>query len=299
MLVKFLIQLLMVKRSTRKAVSIVLTRDPDSAEVYLVERSPSLKFFGGYFAFPGGTLDAEDGGLKVKNSSKIPADSLPYIIAAVREVFEETGVLLSHGKVVIPKERLQKYRTQLLANEIRLSEILTREDQIIDAVDFNFICNILTPEFSPVRYDTQFYWAKIPDGQSPEIWPGELVNGIFYSAEKALSLWEAGDMLIVPPVTFMLKELRERSIISASPYINEYAEAYRRGKIHQVYFSPGIQLISLKSRTLLPARYTNTYLVGESQLYIVDPAPANPEEQERFWDYLDTMVKAGRQLQGI
>lgn len=285
--------------SKRNAVSILLTRDPDSTEVYLVERNPKLRFFGGYFAFPGGTLDEEDADIELQNASKFNKELLRYLVAAVREVFEEAGILLSQGSKEIPEDLLQEYRKKLLAQEIHFSEILKKENQFIDAADFHFIRSILTPEFSPVRYDTQFFWVKIPDGMSPEIWQGELVDGKFYTAEKALSLWKGGEMLIVPPVIFMLKELVGRSVRDFTPYIQQYAEAYRRGKIHQVYFTPGVQVVTLQSRTLLPATYTNTFLIGESQLYIVDPAPSDSREQERLWDYLDDLIKEGAEFKGI
>jgi len=284
--------------ANRTAVSIVLTRDPDSTEIYLVERNPKLKFFGGFYACPGGTLDEEDIDIEIKNSDTVQQDSLPYIAAATREIFEETGILLTQGPEVT-KEDLQTYRRQLLDELILFDEILEKENQAIDAAEFHFICSILTPEFSPVRYDTEFYWVKIPKNVAPEIWEGELVDGKFISANEALTLWRAGEMLIVPPVVFMLKELVGRSVKESVPFISEYAAAYRRGKIHQVYFTPGIQLITLKTSTIPPASNTNTYLVGESQLYIIDPAPTDSGEQDRLWDYLDDRIKEGNEFKGI
>lgn len=282
----------------RKAVSVILTHDPDSNRVYLVKRSPKLKFFGGFYACPGGTLDASDREIDVKKNKAVSAEPLPYIVAATREIFEETGVLLSRGPN-IAKGALARYRQDLLNEKIQFREILKKEHQTIEAADFHFICSILTPEFSPVRYDTEFYWVRIPEGQSPEIWEGELVDGEFLTAENALLAWKRGELLIVPPIVFMLNEFIARTVRKAVPVINDYAQAYRRGKIHQVYFTPGIQLITLKTRTLPPAAHTNTYLVGESQLYIVDPAPADPEEQKRLWDYFEDRLNEGNEFKGI
>ncbi|MFQ5675063.1 MAG: NUDIX domain-containing protein, partial [bacterium] len=241
--------------SNRKAVSIILTNDPDSTSIYLVKRSPKLKFFGGFYACPGGTLDANDGEIDVKKSESVPTESLPYIVAATREIFEETGVLLSRGPKMT-KDALSRYRQDLLDDKIQFREILEKEGQTIEATDFHFICSILTPEFSPIRYDTEFYWVTIPDGQSPEIWEGELVDGRFMTAVDALQAWKRGELLIVPPIVFMLNEFIGRTVREAVPFINDYAQAYRRGKIHQVYFTPGVQLITLKTRTLPPATHT-------------------------------------------
>ncbi|RMF65884.1 MAG: MBL fold metallo-hydrolase, partial [Calditrichaeota bacterium] len=283
----------------RKAVSVILTRDPGSTEVYLAERSPKLRFFGGFYAFPGGTLDDEDLQVEIKNAETVPAHWLPYLVAAAREIFEETGLLLAHSATMPDKEKQARYRQALLAGDLAFQEILKRERLEIDAADFHHVCAILTPEFSPVRYDTQFYWVQVPDGASPDIWPGELVRGEFYSADQALAAWRRGEMLIVPPVIFMLQELSGHSLEEAAPRIDDYAEAYRRGKIHQVYFTPGVQLVALNTRTLLPATHTNAYLVGERHLYIIDPAPSDPGEQARLWDYLDDRLAEGCSFEGI
>ncbi|HEX9652899.1 MAG TPA: NUDIX domain-containing protein, partial [bacterium] len=264
--------------SSRKAVSILLTRDPDSTEVYLVQRSPSLKFFGGYYAFPGGKLDDEGDSIELRHAVSFDHDSRRNLVAAAREILEETGVLLSHGQSPIPDDRLRTYRQQLLACEINFAAMLNYEQHFIDASDFHPLCKIITPEFSSLRYETQFYWAKIPAGSHPEIVKGELIDGRFLLAEDALAKWRHGELLIVPPVTMMLRELAGRSVLKFAPLVNDIAESYLRGKIHRVYFTPGIQMVSLKTRTLPPATHTNTYLVGESDLYVIDPAPSELEE---------------------
>ncbi len=285
--------------TTRKAVSVLLTPDPQSTEVYLVERSPSLKFFGGYYAFPGGKLDAEGKNIEVRHADELDRKSLHYLLAAAREIFEETGVLLSRGKSAIPEERLRAYRQQILGYETNFAAMLNYEKHHIDAADFHPICTIITPEFSPVRYETRFYWAKIPKGSTPEIMMGELIDGKLILAEDALAKWRHGEMLIVPPVLMILRELAGRSVSNFSAYVNDIAESYLHGRIHRVYFTPGIQLVTLKTRTLLPATHTNTYLVGESDLYLIDPAPSDPTEQARLWDYLDEQTLEGRKLKAI
>lgn len=283
----------------RQAVSIVLTRNPDSTEVFLAERNPELKFFGGYYAFPGGTLDEDEANVEIRHADNMDRERIPYILAGAREIFEETGLLLTHGNRGIPKDKLDTYRRQLLADEISFGRILQQEGQYVDARDFHFICSILTPEFAPVRYDTQFYWLNLPEGAHPEIWPGELVAGEFISAEDAVARWASNTMLIVPPVIFMLRELQRHTVRIFGRHILNHANAYRQGKIHQIFFAPGVQLIPLKTRTLLPATHTNAYLVGHDQLYIIDPAPADATEQRRFWDYLDDRLAEGGEFKGI
>lgn len=285
--------------TTRKAVSILLTRDPDSTEVFLVERSPSLRFFGGYYAFPGGKLDDEGTAIEVRNAEAMDHESRRCLLAAAREIFEETGVLLSRGHSAISEERLRVYREQLLGCETNFAAMLKHENHHIDAADFHPLGTIITPEFSPLRYETRFYWAKIPEGSNPQIVKGELIAGDFMLAEEALAKWRRGEILIAPPVVMMLRELAGRSVSKFAPIVHDIAESYLRGRIHRVYFTPGVQLVTLKTRTLPPATHTNTYLVGESDLYIIDPAPTDPTEQARLWNYLDEQISEGRELKAI
>ncbi len=285
--------------SKRKAVSIVLTRNPESPEVYLVERNPALKFFGGYFAFPGGTLDEEDHSAQIANAAVAQPDSLPFMAAAARELFEETGVLLARGDNMIEAGKRRHYRQQLLAGEIDFHEMLGRESLAIDARDFHFMGAVLTPEFAPVRYDTQFYWVQVPEGQMPEIVHGELVSGNYCHADAALVRWKRGEMIIVPPVIFMLREFAGHSVAAGTPAILKHTEDYSAGAIHQIYFTPGVQMVPLATGTLLPATHTNAYLVGESQLYLIDPAPSDPNEQQRFWNYLDNRLAEGCEFKAI
>ena len=177
--------------ATRTAVSVLLTRDPTSTEVYLVERSPQLKFFGGYFAFPGGTLDDSDREFVLQNTTRFPEEVRPFVVAAAREIFEETGILLTSGASDLSTPILTDYRKKLLNEELTFTEILQREGHSIDAESFHCICKIITPEFSPVRYETHFLWARIPAGQAADIWQGELVSGGFMSAGDALARWPA------------------------------------------------------------------------------------------------------------
>ena len=108
----------------RKAVTLILTRDPNSTVVYLVERNPILRFFGGYFAFPGGTLDEADAGVRLTKSEDVPADSLPYLVAAARETFEDTVLLLGRGPRRVAAGPLRRYREALLAGAIDSSQTL-------------------------------------------------------------------------------------------------------------------------------------------------------------------------------
>ena len=287
----------------RLAVSILLTRDLDSTEAFLVQRNPELSFFGGFLAFPGGTVDAEDADVPVRNRPRQEAEPdgelRIFVATAARELFEETGIWAGQGKTRPPRELLDDYRRKLLAEQIRFSEILTREDQIVDASDFVPICRITTPPFQPVRYDTWFLRYQVSPDARPEVWPGELESGELLRAEEALSRWRSNQVLIVPPVLILLRELMESDCRGFLPVVKKLTESYARGKLHQVYVSPGVLLAPLRTRPLPPSTHTNACLAGEERLYFVDPGSDDPGEQEKLWELLDELRDEGRTLQGI
>ena len=287
----------------RLSVSILLTRDLDSTEAFLVQRNPGLSFFGGFLAFPGGTVDAEDADLPVRNlprqEAELEREFRTFVATAARELFEETGIWAGHGKTQPAREQLDDYRRRLLEERIQFSEILTKEDQILDASDFVPMCRITTPPFQPVRYDTWFLRYQVPPYARPEVWPGELESGEFLGADEALARWRRNEVLIVPPVIILLRELMGRNSRSFLPEVRKLTESYARGKLHQVYFSPGVLLAPLMTRPLPPASHTNACVVGEERLYLVDPGTEDHGEQQQLWELLDELLDEGRTLLGI
>jgi len=282
----------------RKAVGVLLTQDASTNQVWLVERNPALRFFGGYYAFPGGTIENNGETNRIKNTTGIPAEELPFIAAAAREIFEETGIFLGHGEQ-ISEEELSLYRRELISEDITFDQIMQNTNNEIDATDFHFIASFLTPEFAPVRYDTLFYWVQVPAQKKLKILPGELVDSRLITANDALTQWRNGKIDIVPPVILMLQKLADSNVLQATNEIFEVAQSYRNGALHQIYFTPGVQMAPLKTRTLPPANHTNAYIVGEEKLYLIDPGPTDKKEQQRLWNFLDARISEGRKLQGI
>ncbi len=290
----------------RIASSILLSRDETWDEVLLVDRYPKLAFFGGYQAFPGGTLEPDDAKVPVDNVDKLfqergenlGEDFPSFVAAAARELFEETGVWLGRG-VDESGRSLEEDRRLMLADELSFLQILKRRGQRIDATDFTPLCRITTPPFTPRRYDTWFLGCQLPKGAKVDIVDGELVGGGFARPEDALEQWRGGDTLIVPPVIIFLQQLASSTKEGFVQWIRQFTDSYEEGKLHRVYFTPGVLLAALKTPTKPPATHTNTCLVGEDKVYVVDPAPVDPAEQMKLWNLLDEFLAEGRTLEGI
>lgn len=271
----------------REAATVLLYRgEGTDLEVYLGERSPKLRFFGGYHALPGGVRDPKDGS----------DDAEALRRCAAREIFEETGVLLLDGTTASADERRDVRRGLLDGEHDGWSAL---RDRAAAAAQLEPICRILTPPFAPVRYDTQFFAAAMPDGEEPEIWPGELVSGRFWKPHDALEAWRRGEVLIVPPVIILLELMIGRELADFLTAAHDIAAQYDGGKLHRVQFSPGVILASLETPTLPPATTTNCLMVGEKTLYIVDPATPHEAEQARLFELLDSLRQEGRELEAV
>jgi glyoxylase-like metal-dependent hydrolase (beta-lactamase superfamily II)/8-oxo-dGTP pyrophosphatase MutT (NUDIX family) len=283
----------------RNAAAILLVRGRGpTREVFLVERSPELRFFGGYWALPGGVRSPGDG------DDVGGDDNAALRRTAVRELFEETGVLLDPAASTTPKELRDSVRTAMLAEGDDPQEAARawsslcgqhRGDRCV-----RDLCRILTPSFVPTRYDTLFVSAELPPGEVPEVWPGELLGGRFWQPAAALSAWRQGELLLVPPVLIMLEHLVASADFAAFGHAMAHTAAtYRQGALHRVRFSPGVLLASLKTPTLPPATTTNCYIVGRDELWVVDPATPEPGEQQRLFALLDELRAEGARLSGI
>jgi 8-oxo-dGTP pyrophosphatase MutT (NUDIX family) len=173
-------------------------------EVFLTKRPQSMKFLGGYYVFPGGSVEKEDHDFKQNRIINLPDTNLPlaYYIAAARELFEEVGILLAQsttGFYSIPNEKREEYRTKLLAGQITFSEIMEGEDLYLDLSCLVYFGHRITPETSPYRFDTRFFIAKLPKGQEPVPDEKEIEHAFWTSPKQAIISLEKGEITMVRP----------------------------------------------------------------------------------------------------
>jgi glyoxylase-like metal-dependent hydrolase (beta-lactamase superfamily II)/8-oxo-dGTP pyrophosphatase MutT (NUDIX family) len=268
-----------------EAASVLLARGPGSPEVFLVLRAPNLRFLGGFHAFPGGKVHADDARL----AREFPGLSARQV-AAVRELFEETGVLLARRPDAgFPEgdDGLHSLRRELLEGRLPFQELLARLRLTLGPADLTAAGALVTPAFSPLRYDTTFFVTTLPPGQSPQVLPGELSAGAWYTAAAALAAWEAGTLLLAPPTVSLLGLVRGAPVEDLPRRLPPFLEGLASGSHPPIWFSPAVQMIPLRCQGLTPGSYTNAYLVGTGPRYLLDPGPVDPGEQERLFQAVD------------
>jgi endoribonuclease LACTB2 len=283
-----------VKTDQRLAAAVILTRgDGADLEVFLAERSKDLRYFGGMFAFPGGVANGGDAGEPARTTRR----------CAIRELFEETGVLLG-APPELDRAALDTLRRALLDAERSKSDCpdwsaLEARIEAAATRTLSEVCRILTPPFAPVRFDTVFFRATLPTNQTPAIWTGELVGGEFVKPREALARWVRGELRLAPPVLILLELLAAVGLENFDATAHELTAAFAAGLLPPVRFSPGIILCPLRTPTLPPATTTNTYVIGNERIFIVDPGTPEPDEMERLLALLAELEESGRELGGI
>jgi 8-oxo-dGTP pyrophosphatase MutT (NUDIX family) len=208
----------------RPASTVILLRDaPAGPEVYLLRRQQSMAFAAGMTVFPGGRVDRTDASIADSWSGPSPewfGDRLgcpaetaaAYVAAAVRETFEESGVLLagpSDGSVVADTSG-DDWETDRVALEDRtlgFADFLHRRGLVLRADLLGAWAHWITPEFEPRRYDTAFFVAALPAGQVTRDVTSESDQVAWLRPADAVQAVEAGDMLMLPPTYLCCRDL--------------------------------------------------------------------------------------------
>ena len=150
-------------------------------------------------------------------------DLLGYRIAAIRELFEEAGVLLAHRTDGTPfrlsddaeRKRFSEYRKKLNTAEITLLELAVHENLLLALDRLHYYTHWITPEANPVRFDTRFFVARHPSGQeaSPDL--KETTDGIWIAPRPALEANVQGTVPLSPPTLKTLEDVARFDTLDA------------------------------------------------------------------------------------
>lgn len=317
-------------RAPRASASVVLWRpagEDDGVEVYWVQRAEEQAFMGGWHAFPGGGVSSADLAVPVQGmpeglddrlssadgfpeslgeglppGTALEPDLVPGLLACtIRELFEETGVLLVDELLpdrapgpVASAAALETARRRLTEREARFSDVVAELGLTPDASHLVFAGRWLTPPFAPMRFDNRFFLCPWPRRAAlqPSFDRRECAAGEWVRPAEALDRWRRGEAIAAPPILHLLRVLAEDGPEAGLGRLRHPVEA-DLGPYRRIEFRPGVILLPVATRTLPPADRTNAYLLGTGERVLVDPGSDDPAEIGRLEAAARALEKRG------
>ena len=203
-------------KEIRKAATVLLVRGATrGVEVFMMKR-PSGGDFPDLHVFPGGKVDAQDDelgnacvGLDDRGAAErigLPRGGLRYWVAAIRECFEEAGVLLAYRDRALfsvadaaEARRFDAYREALIAGDLTMDAFARGENLTLATDRVHYFSHWITPEMAPARFDVRFFVAAMPQGQAAAGHARETVSGEWVSPAQALGHKTAGTWMMIEP----------------------------------------------------------------------------------------------------
>lgn len=210
----------------RFAATVMLIDDRPDLQVFMMQRNANTVFAGGMWVFPGGSVDPTDhpesfeeisihrNDAEASSLMDLPHGGLAFYVAAVREAFEEAGILLAlnqhdHSPLnLIPsttRERFVKHRNKVNADSQHFLNVISDENLILDVGQMHYIARWITPMGPPRRFDARFFISRMPENQVPQHDDSELVHCDWFSPSEILDKFDAGEMVLMSPTLRMIR----------------------------------------------------------------------------------------------
>ena len=303
----------------RPAATLILLRDgPGGPEVLMMQRAKNSAFLGGAYVFPGGSLDpADDRG---PNDDPLAA----YRVAAVRECFEESGILLvseADGRPI----SAERAAALMIWRNRPFAELLRTERLQIDLQALAYYGHWITAPRAPRRFDTRFFLAVAPDGQEGSHDQNEAVHQIWITPREALERGERGEIDLVFATRTTLNDLKAFTIareahaaVHARPEPEANRACWAQGKdgpklfrradpqYFEIHWSDPeesgtssydltagvpkrldrwVTRLTAPNPGMMTGPGTNTYLVGDKALAVIDPGPEAASHLEKLLQF--------------
>ena len=221
----------------RPAATLLLLRDTPSFQVLMVRRHHQIDFAGGALVFPGGKVEPHDSDGSTGGDG-LDDDERAARVAAVREAFEESGVLLAEdetGATCRPGAVLEAVRAKVAAGE-PLGGVLAAAGLSVRLDALTPFARWIAPAIAPKRYDTRFYLAEAPVDQVAACDGSETVDAEWIAPAEALRLGETGERTVIFPTRMNLRRLAESDSVAAAleaagrrPMVTVEPQIERRG----------------------------------------------------------------------
>lgn len=186
----------------RDAATVLVVRDADAGrpEVLMLRRTAKASFAAGAMVFPGGAVDPDDRAIAASDrvvGRDLDPVELSFWVAALRETFEEAGLLVGHSGV--DSETLGSLREALLSGRTSFAACLQAADATLDCSRIPYLARWVTPKGETRRFDTRFFMVAAPEGQVAAHDTNETTATEWVTPGAALERARAGELFMLPP----------------------------------------------------------------------------------------------------
>ncbi|MFB2703987.1 MBL fold metallo-hydrolase [Marinobacter shengliensis] len=220
----------------RPAATLVLTRDTENGiEVLLLQRTWEAIFLPGYYVFPGGAVNEQESAAQphvvgvedgdISQTMSLDEGGADYMLAAVRECFEEAGILLAQdgsGQLIGAEHPVLGERDALFRDEVSLAQLCEKHGLVVPLDRLAYLSHWVTPPGPPRRFDTRFFVAVAPEGQRAGHDGQETIDHVWMSPAQALEEHRAGQRLLGLPT---IRTLRVLCDFNTTAELMRYAHA--------------------------------------------------------------------------
>ncbi len=238
------------------AATVILLRDrtPDlefdddcEFEVFMAKRHENARFMSEHHVFPGGSIDEQDSTKEssarlagfneniINNLKELCDNPSDLWITATRELFEEAGILIatnktgnSLGKIENRPKKLKKYQNKLQKKRITMTDVLTKENLYYSASNLKYFGRFITPELSPIRFDTQFFLCKFPKNQNINLFYDELTEGLWGSPRQLIKNFKKKQIKLIFPQYSTLKRLKKFNTVQELFENSKFVSSHNR-----------------------------------------------------------------------
>lgn len=208
------------------ASTVLLLRDGSAGiEVFMVQRPTKMDFAAGALVFPGGKVDEADRAANVRprctGADALDDFNLALNVAAIRETFEECGVLLARPRgrsELVLLERMPeletRYRDALVRDEVGIGDMAEAEDLELACDLLVYYAHWITPKIRPKRFDTHFFLAPAPAGQSALHDGSESLDSLWSTPAQVMADYIGGTHLVMFPTYCNLLKLTKSNTVA-------------------------------------------------------------------------------------
>ena len=279
----------------RIAAACILVRGDGEPQILLAKRSSALRFMAGHHVFPGGRVQETENTERVTHATD-PTHSRA-ILAAAREVFEETGLLCVRGSLP-PREVARDARRRVIQDELKFPDFLVQHGLTVDADDSSPPVNGSRRNSSPSALPPATFCITLRGEQQEELIEGEIVGLEWLTAAEARTRWLRGEIHLSTPVAYTLRQIAAVGLPRALPLLARGTERVP-GQHNWFEIRRGITLIPVKSPTIPPATHTNCLIIGEEALYVIDPGAVDEAELGHLRRQIDHLIELGGRVEAI